>query len=169
MKNVHDLFRHELRAAYNAEIQMEKALPEFVKASHDKDLKEAFRHHHEETKHQIQRLEKIARDVELDLKGVESEPMKVLIREGEKMIKTNYPPEVKDAALISYAQRIEHYEIACYGTLKAFAHHLDFKEAEKLLNETLQEEEHADKKLNALALGGLFSAGINQKAIDKTA
>jgi Uncharacterized protein conserved in bacteria len=169
VKNFHDLFRHELRDIYSAEIQIDKLLPEFAKAASSKELRAAFLKHHEETKEQIERLEEIAGELNVNLEGRECEAMKIFAREAQKVIQADYPHEVKDAALISCAQRIEHYEITLYGTLKAFAHHLGLRDIEKLLDMTSKEEGHADKKLTEIAIGSVFNKGINEKAMRKTA
>ncbi len=169
MKNFHELFIKELKDIYNAEQQIVKALPDFVHAAHSPKLKEAFRHHLEETHKHVERLETIAAELNLDLKGVECEAMTGLLKQAHKMAKANYASDVKDAALIGEAQRIEHYEIAVYGTLKTYAKILKLDHVEKLLKETLKEESHADTKLTGVAEGGLFSEGVNTKACKKCA
>ncbi|MFI5333558.1 MAG: ferritin-like domain-containing protein [Chlamydiales bacterium] len=169
MKNFTDLFAHELRDIYSAEIQIEKLLPLLAKAAHLPKLKEVFQQHHKETKQHITRLETIANDLNINLEGRECEALEAVVREAKKIMKARYPHEVRDAALISCAQRVEHYEITVYGTLKGFAKYLDFDKAEELLNETLKEEQLADKKLTAIAAGSIFTKGINEQAARKSA
>lgn len=169
MKNFQDLFVHELQEVYDAEMQMEKLLPECAKKAHAQKLKEAFRQHHDETRHQIDRLRRIASELNLELKGSECPAIKVYADEIHDIMKAFYPSDVRDAALISAAQRVEHYEIAQYGTLKSFAKYLGWKDIEKLLDETSKEEGHADKKLSEIAVGGFFTTGINEMAANKTA
>lgn len=169
MKNFQDLFIHELRDIYDAEVQIEKTLPELVKKAHSKELKEALHKHHLETKQQIRRLDKIAAELKIDLAGEECDAIKGILREGHKLLGKHYPPEVTDAAIIASAQRVEHYEMAVYGTLKAFAKHLELKNIEKLLDETSEEEGNADKTLTSIAMGTLFTTGINKEAARKTA
>ncbi len=169
MKDFYDLFTHELKDIYSAETQLERLLPEFARAATTPKLKEAFSYYHKEIPQQIARLEEIAQDLNIDLKGHTCEAMKVFLNEALKIMRTDYPAEVRDAALISSMQRIKHYEIALYGTLKAFARNLGFKDAERLLSLNSKEEGQADQKLTAIATGGTFTKGINVKAMRKSA
>jgi len=146
-----DLFIHELKDLYSAETQLMEAIPMMAEAATTKKLQEAFRAHLEETKRQRQRLEKIGEILGEDLKGETCEGMKGLIKEGEGIIKANAQGEIKDAALISAAQRVEHYEIAGYGTAVHFADILKENEISELLAETLDEEKSSDSKLNRIA------------------
>lgn len=164
MKNFHDLFEHQLKDIYAAEIKIEKTLPKLVKVAHNPKLKEALKAHHEETKHHIERLERIAGYLKVKLTNCKCEAIEGIIKEGENLLKEKYAPEVSDAAIIVSAQRVEHYEIAVYGVLKAFAKHLHLPEIIKILDETSKEEGHADKKLTEIANGTLFAAGVNEKA-----
>jgi len=167
MKDFYDLFIHELYDMYSAERQIVKALPDMAKAAHNPDLKEAFRVHRDETQKQIERLEQVAHHLGIQYKDAESPVMKEMLKEGKKIINSNYPSEVKDAALITAAQRVEHYEMACYGILKAFAKEIDRKDIVKLLDESAHEEGKADKKLTEIAQGSLFNKGINEKALKR--
>jgi ferritin-like metal-binding protein YciE len=169
MKNFKDLFIHELKDIYNAELQIVKILPDLANAAHSPPLKEAFLAHNQETQQQIQRLESIGKELGVELGGRKCEAMQTCVIEAQKVMAADYPDEVMDAALISCAQRIEHYEIALYGTLKAFANHLRLKEVEESLEESAKEEKHADKKLSEIATGTLFKKGINEKAVRKSA
>jgi ferritin-like metal-binding protein YciE len=169
MKDFYDLFTHELKDMYSAETQLERLLPEFARSASTPKLKEAFSYYHKEIGQQIARLEEVAQDLNIDLKGHTCEAMKVFLNEALKIMRADYPAEVRDAALISSMQRIKHYQIALYGTLKAFARNLGFNEAEQLLNMSSHEEGDADKKLTEIAMGGVFTKGINAKALRKSA
>jgi ferritin-like metal-binding protein YciE len=164
MQNFYDFFVKELKDIYNSELQILKSLPEMEKAAKSVKLKEALHHHLEETKEQVRRLEKIGKILKKDLKGEVCKAMQGLTQEGKDLLKTPFEEDTKDAALISACQRIEHYEIAVYGCLKAYAKHLEIEEVEDLLKQTLAEEASADKKLTTLAEGGFFQSGINAKA-----
>lgn len=167
MKNFHDLFTHELRDMYAAEVQIEKVLPDMAKKAHNSKLKEAFTSHHQETKAQIKRLEKIAGQLNISLKNCECEAITGILKEGKKLDREHFAPEVLDAALIISAQRVEHYEIAVYGGLKAFAKHLKLDAIVQILDESSKEEGHANKTLNEIAMGTLFSSGVNEQAMKR--
>ncbi|MES2272809.1 MAG: ferritin-like domain-containing protein [Chlamydiota bacterium] len=164
MKEFRDLFVKELRDITNAEIQIIKLLPEMIHAAKSPKLKEAFKAHLEETKKQLHRLENISLELNETLSGVHCDAMRGLLKEAHDAMKANYQCDVKDAALISAAQRIEHYEIAVYGVLITFAKHLKLDKVVALLKETIKEEGHADKKLTEIAEGSFFSEGVNTKA-----
>lgn len=166
MKNFRDLFIHELRDIYSAEVQMEGMFSEIIKGAHEDDLRELLCRHYEETKAQIERLQVIGEELGVHLTGRFCEVMRVFLLEARKIISSDYSTEVRDAALISCMQKIEHYEISAYGTLKSFARHLHMKSVEKLLHQTSKEEGRADKKLSDIAVGTLFSQGINEKAVE---
>jgi len=167
MKDFHDLFIDQLRDMYAAEVLIEKTLPEMAKAAHLPKLKEAFHSHHLETKKHVQRLEKIAGDLNISLKNCHCEAITGILKEGKKLIKEDFPHQVRDAALIVSAQRVEHYEMAVYGALKAFAKHLKLEDVVRLLDESSHEEGRADKYLTEIASGNLFSAGVNEKALKR--
>lgn len=169
MKNFQDLFRHELQDVYSAETQWEKALREYEMAAHAAGLKEAFRANREETKRQIQRLEAAAKELNINLAGHECEALKTFVKEAQKVMKADYSQEVRDAALISSAQRIKHYEITLYGTLKAFARQLNYKAADRLFDEILKEEVSADKMLTEIAIGKAAGHGVNLEAVKRKA
>jgi len=154
-----DLFLEQIEDLYDAEHQLTKALPKMAEAAHSAQLKQAFQSHLTETEGQIQRLEQIFREVNHDPKRETCAAMKGLISEGEEMIKAKGDPDIKDAALIAAAQRVEHYEMAGYGTARAFAKRLGLTQAATLLEQTLQEEKGADEKLNNIA-----ESSVNQKA-----
>jgi ferritin-like metal-binding protein YciE len=168
MKDFYSLFIKELKDIYDAEKQIMKALPEMIKSAHSSNLKEAFQQHLKETKEQVKRLESISQELNEDLAGGRNDVVKSLIMEGRKS-KAFTDPIVKDVALINAAQHIEHYEIASYGTLKAFAKHLKLTDVYNLLDDSSKEEGHANKTLNSIAEGSIFQKGVNDKACAKVA
>lgn len=155
MKNLEDLFHHQLKDIYSAESQLLDALPKMEKRANEKKLKKAFSDHLEETKKQVERLEDVARTLDIELEGETCKAMKGLISEAESFIAEEAEPNVQDAGIIADAQRIEHYEISAYGTVVEYAKALNKREARKLLEKTLKEEEKADEKLNKLAIDSI--------------
>jgi ferritin-like metal-binding protein YciE len=145
------LYIEELRDLYSAENQIVKALPKMAKAASSPELKEAFGAHLEETKQHVARLTQIFEELESSPKGKTCKAMEGLIEEGQELMKEKSEPVVLDAGLISAAQRVEHYEMAGYGTVRTYARLLGESEAAQLLQQTLQEEGQADKKLTDLA------------------
>jgi len=145
------LFIHELKDLYSAETQLIEALPKMEKAATDAELKTAFKEHLVETKKQADRLEKILKSLDAKPGGQKCAGMEGLIEEGEHMIDSNADPRVRDAGLIAAAQRVEHYEMAGYGTARAYAEKLGEYDAVKLLTQTLEEEGATDRKLTQLA------------------
>lgn len=164
-KNLTDLLVHEVKDLYSAETQLVEALPKMEAAANHEDLKKAFREHLEETKEHVNRLAEVANILGVDPGGETCEAMKGLIREGSETIDMEANADVKDAALIAAAQRVEHYEIAGYGSASCFAHCTDHDKVQKLLDKTLEEEKSADKELMKIAQGGKLSSGINQEAV----
>jgi len=152
MTSLQDLFIHDLKDLYNAETQLLKALPKMAKAATSPDLKEAFQVHTQETQVQIERLEKIFEELDENPKGKKCKAMEGLIEEGKELMEEDAEPEVMDAGLIGAAQKVEHYEIAGYGTARTYAEMLGNQEAARLLQQTLDEEGMTDKKLNELAM-----------------
>lgn len=164
-KDLKDLLIVELYDLLSSEEQIVEALPEMVKASESTTLKKAFESHLIETKGQIQRLEKIFQLLKVEKNEKFCKAMKGLIEECKDVLKdfkTKSP--IRDAALISKAQRIEHYEISAYGTVRTFASELDLEMVAELLQDTLDEEANTDEKLTKIAEGGLFKKGINLQA-----
>lgn len=151
--SLHDLFVEELKDLYNAEQQLTKALPRMAKAANADDLRAAFEEHLEVTEEQIGRLEQIFEGLEMKPRGKKCVAMEGLVEEGKEHIKKkkDFEPEALDAALIAAAQRVEHYEMAGYGTVRTYAEILGYREAAKLLQQTLNEEGETDKKLTQLA------------------
>ena len=151
LKSLDDLFQEQLRDLYSAETQLTKALPDMAKEARDPRLQQAFDQHLIETKNQVARLEQIGRGLGLDLEGHTCKAMQGLVAEGKETIAEDATDEVKDAALIAAAQRVEHYEIAGYGTAAHYALRLGHTESAELLRQTLQEEQATDTLLNNLA------------------
>ena len=149
--NFQDLFVAHIEDLYDAENRLTKALPKMADAASSSRLKQAFQDHLLETQGHVSRLEQIFREINLKPKSETCEAMKGLISEGEEMIKAKGDSEIKDAALIAAAQKVEHYEISGYGTARAFARRLGLTQAASLLQQTLQEEKAADEKLNNIA------------------
>ena len=146
-----DLFLEQLRDAYHAEGQLVKALPKMAKAATDPKLRKAFEKHLEETKGQVDRLERVFEAIGEKARRKACKAMEGLIEEGKEWIEEDAEPDVMDAGLIAAAQKVEHYEIATYGCLCAWAKQLDLADAVELLAETLEEEKAADVKLTELA------------------
>lgn len=151
LKSFEDLFINQIEDLYDAENRLTRALPKMADAAHSGQLKKAFEHHLMETQGHVTRLESIFRELNKEPKRETCEAMKGLVSEGEEMIKAKGNADVKDAALIAAAQRVEHYEISGYGTARAFARRLGMTQAANLLQQTLTEEEAADQKLNQIA------------------
>jgi ferritin-like metal-binding protein YciE len=151
LNDLKDLLQYELKDLYSAENQVSKALPKMVKTAKNKKLRTAFEQHLEQTKNQIKRLEKVAKDINVDIRGEDCEAMKGLVKEGEEMMKEQGKDAVLDAGIIAAAQRVEHYEIAGYGTVVRYLEMLNMKDAAKLMEETLMEEKETDKKLSQIA------------------
>jgi ferritin-like metal-binding protein YciE len=153
-KSLKDLFLDELQDIYDAENRIVKALPKLVKAATDSDLKAAFESHLEETKGQVTRLEEAFRSIGEKAKAKECKATVGLLAEGDEIASDFKGSPAINAALISAGQKVEHYEIASYGCLVEWAEALGYSEAAELLDETLDEEKEANKKLTALARDG---------------
>jgi len=151
LESLRELLVDELKDLYSAENQLVKALPKMAKAAASPELKAAFEEHLEETKGQVDRLVTIFEQLEGSPKGKKCKAMEGLIEEGSEFIDADGEDSVKDAALICAAQKVEHYEIASYGCARTFATLLGLDEVADLLQETLDEEGNADKKLTELA------------------
>jgi ferritin-like metal-binding protein YciE len=151
LDNLRKLYVHELKDLYSAEKQLLEALPKMERAASDEGLKKAFADHLEETKRHVRRLEKIFEGLEFEPGGQKCAGMEGLIEEGSDMIEEDAPEDVKDAGLIAAAQRVEHYEMAGYGVARTYAEKLGDYDAADLLQETLNEEGAADRKLSTLA------------------
>ena len=146
-----ELYIDELKDLYNAENQLVKALPKMAKAASSDELRQGFEEHLEQTRGHVQRLEKIFQALGESPKGKKCKGMEGLIEEGSEAMKEDYEGSVLDAALIGAAQRVEHYEIAGYGTVRSMAETLGESNHVSLLEETLEEEKETDEKLSELA------------------
>lgn len=151
LSTLKDLYIHELKDLYSAENQIIKALPKMAKAASDAKLIAGFKTHLEETKEHAVRLENILKSHDETTRGPKCKGMEGVIKEGAEMIEEDAEDEVRDAGLISAAQRVEHYEMAGYGTARTYAQLLGDSQGAKLLQKTLDEEGATDKKLTALA------------------
>jgi ferritin-like metal-binding protein YciE len=150
-ESLRKLYIDELKDLYNAETQLVKALPKMAKAASNDQLRQAFEEHLRQTSEHVSRLEQIFEALDEKPTGKKCLGMEGLVKEGAETMREDYEDEVKDAAIIGAAQRVEHYEIAGYGTVKAFARLLGEDEHVSLLEETLNEEKAADQKLNQIA------------------
>ncbi len=151
LETLKDLYVMELRDLYHAERQILKALPKMAKAASSPELKAAFLEHVEQTKGQVARLETIFESLGLKPRGKTCQAMEGLVEEGKALIAEEPETTVLDAGLISAAQRVEHYEIACYGSVRTYARTLGETVAAKLLQESLDEETETDRRLTLLA------------------
>src|SRR6266849_3314594 len=156
--SLRELYIDELKDLYNAETQLVKALPKMAKAASNDQLRQAFEEHLRQTSEHVSRLEQIFETLEEKPSGKKCLGMEGLVKEGSETMKENYTGDVKDAAIIGAAQRVEHYEMAGYGSVRAFAELLGENEHTSLLEQTLDEEKQADQKLTELA------QGINRQA-----
>jgi ferritin-like metal-binding protein YciE len=151
LDSLETLFVEELRDVYNAENQLVKALPKMAKAAKSEELKQAFQEHLEQTKGHVQRLEEIFEELGKPAKGKTCKGMKGIVEEGSEVLEQDGEDAVLDAAMIAEAQKVEHYEIATYGTLRTWAEMLDETDAADLLQQTLDEESETNEKLTELA------------------
>jgi ferritin-like metal-binding protein YciE len=152
LKSLHDLYIHEIKDIYSAEKQLTRALPKMAKAARSEELRQGFETHLEETEGQIERLEEILKRHNQSTTGPKCKGMEGLLAEGEEMIQEEGSDAVIDAGLIVAAQKVEHYEIATYGSLCTFAKMMGHDEDLELLKETLNEEESTDEKLTEVAM-----------------
>jgi ferritin-like metal-binding protein YciE len=160
-KTLHDAFLDELRDAYDAEKQLTRALPKMAKAASSPKLRTAFESHLEETRGHIDRLERVFESLDEKPRGKHCDGIAGIIEEGKAVMEEDFDDATMDACLVAGGQRAEHYEMAAYGSMIAWARAMGHAEAADLLDQTLAEEKAADRKLSALAEGG-----INQEAAD---
>jgi ferritin-like metal-binding protein YciE len=151
VNSLQELYVDELKDLYDAENQIIKALPKMIDAASSEELQNALTEHLEVTREQAKRIEQIFQNMGEKLKAEKCKGMEGVIKEGAEILSEDMDENVKDAAIISAAQRVEHYEMAGYGTVRTWANLLGESEAEELLQETLDEEKEADEKLNELA------------------
>jgi ferritin-like metal-binding protein YciE len=164
VKSVQDLLLNELRDLYDAEKQLVKALPKVAKAASSEQLRQAIQEHLEETKSQVERLEDAFARLDTPARGKRCEAMRGLVEEASQMMEEIKTPQVLDVALIAGAQKVEHYEIAGYGSARALADACGHQEVAQLLEETLEEEKAADQKLNQIALSQVNRAALEAAA-----
>ena len=151
LNTLKDLYIHELKDLFSAEQQLVKALPKMAKAAANKELAAGFQQHLEQTKEHAQRLQQILSNHQQTTRGPKCKGMEGIVAEGAEMIAEEADEEVKDAGLIAAAQRVEHYEMAGYGTARSLANRLGEHQTAEILQETLNEEGEANKKLTSLA------------------
>ena len=156
-----ELLVDELKDLYSAENQIIKALPKMAKAATSPELRRAFERHLEETRRQVERLNQIGEELEIKMTGKKCKGMEGLIAEGKELLEEDLEEDALDAGLIGAAQKVEHYEIAAYGTARTHAEMLGYRRVAKLLQQTLNEEGATDKKLTQLA-----ESVINYEAVN---
>ncbi|HZS30664.1 MAG TPA: DUF892 family protein [Gaiellaceae bacterium] len=159
-----DVLKEQLEDLHSAETQLVGALPKLAQAAHHDELKTAFQEHLDETRGHVKRVEEALGELGITSPSEECKGMKGLIAEGEEIVEMDGDPTAKDAALIAAAQRVEHYEIAAYGTARQLADDCGLDSIRELMDQTLDEESQADKLLTKIATGGMFKAGLNQEA-----
>ena len=162
VESLRDLYLEQLQDLYNAEQQLIKALPKMAKAANSEELKAAFEEHLEVTRGHAERIETICAQMGEKASGKKCKAMEGLVKEGSEVIEEDMTDELKDAALIAAAQRVEHYEIAGYGCVRAYADKLGDEEAADLLGQTLDEEKEADETLNGIAEGLNLDGGSTE-------
>jgi len=162
LDSLETLFVEELRDLYSAETQLVKVLPKMVKRAHSEELKQAFEEHLELTREHVERLDEIFENLGKPAKGKTCKAMKGLIEEGSEVLEEHGESSVIDAALIAAAQKVEHYEIATYGTVRTWAEMLDQDDAVDLLQQTLDEESETDEKLTEIAESTINATAANE-------
>jgi ferritin-like metal-binding protein YciE len=159
-----DVLQEQLEDLHSAEEQLVQALPKMAQAAHHDELRQAFENHLEETRGHLTRVEEALGELGIPHPTEVCQAMKGLISEGEELMEKDGDPTAKDAALIGAAQRVEHYEIAAYGTARQLAGDCGYDGIKDLMDQTLDEESQADKLLTKIATGGMFRSGMNQAA-----
>jgi len=160
MESLHDLFVSEMKDLYSAEVQLTKALPRMAKKAYHMELRTALQEHLGQTEEHVARIEQICQDLDFKPRGKKCAAMEGLIEEGKEIMEEEAEADVKDAGMIGAAQKVEHYEIAAYGTARTHARRLGYVEAVRLLQMTLDEEAAADEKLTKIA-----ESGVNAEAV----
>ena len=151
IESLEELLQDELKDIYDAEKQITKALPKMAKKASSDELRQAFEEHLRQTEQQIERLEQVFEQLELPARGKKCEGMKGLLEEGQTMMSEADDDATRDAVMIASAQKVEHYEIAAYGTVRTWANLLGKSEVASLLEETLEEEKETDQRLTGIA------------------
>jgi ferritin-like metal-binding protein YciE len=163
--SLHDVLQEQLEDIVSAEKQLVTALPKLAQAASTDDLRQAFEDHLEETRGHVQRAQEALAELGVSSPSTVCEGMRGLIAEGDEIVRATGDPLAKDAALIAAAQRVEHYEMAAYGTARQLADDIGLGQIRDLMDQTLDEESQADKLLTKIATGGMFKAGLNQQAV----
>jgi ferritin-like metal-binding protein YciE len=166
LESVSDVLMQQLSDLHSAEQQLVTALPKMSQAASNEQLRQAFDEHLVQTRNHVERLQTIFDELGAQPSGESCKAMQGLIAEGEEVIQSSGDPAARDVALIGAAQRVEHYEIAAYGTARTLADELEYSSEKDLLDKTLDEESEADKLLTRIATGGLFKEGVNRQAAD---
>lgn len=164
MENMREVLEHELKDLYSAETQLVKALPKMAKGAMDPQLRQAFEQHLTETEGHVARLEQISEMANLKPRGHKCKGMEGLIAEGSDLLSEEDASAARDAALIAAAQRVEHYEMAAYGSVRTFADLLGEADIVEILDQTLEEEKAADKKLTQIAESHVNESALNAEA-----
>jgi len=166
LNSLHDVFVEQLGDLYSGERQLVQTLPQVASAATAPELREAIQNHLEETQRHVTRLEQVFTELDEPYPVTKTcEGMQGILAEGDHVLKAPGTGPAKDAGIIAAAQRVEHYEIAGYGTAKAMAKELELATVEDLLDATLNEEASADETLTKIATGGLFRSGVNESAL----
>jgi ferritin-like metal-binding protein YciE len=168
LNSLNDVYEGQLGDLYDAEKQLVAALPKVAAAAHSDELRKALHEHLDETRGHVERLEQIFGDLGMPMPTETCMAMQGLIREGDQIVTATGDPAAKDAAMIAAAQRVEHYEIAGYGTARTLARELGHGDAASLLDKTLDEESNADSLLTKIATGGPLSSGVNRAATSRS-
>lgn len=163
INNLHDLYLHQIKDLHSAETQIIDALPKMIAHAKDEKLREALTCHLDETREQLRRINTILSRHSATAAGEVCEATKGLIKEGDHLL-SELTGDAVDAGIVASCQRVEHYEIAAYGTAKEYAEKLDYSEDVDLLDETLDEEGNANKKLTTIATGHWWNSGVNDAA-----
>ncbi|MDX6592793.1 MAG: hypothetical protein QOJ13_1989 [Gaiellales bacterium] len=164
LETTEDVLVEQIADLQSAEDQLIQALPKLANAASNEELRQAFQQHLEQTRGHAERLRQVSGLIPSGVPAEDCVGMKGLIEEGKQIVAAEGTPDAKDAALIAAAQRVEHYEIAAYGTARTLAKELDMDDASDLLEATLDEEKMADELLNRIATGGLLRQGVNERA-----
>lgn len=166
IQSLHDFYVDQLKDAYSAEKQMLEALPEMVEAASNNDLKQVFENHFQQTKRHMEAVRSILDEIDENPGNKKCRAMEGLLEESRELVNADADIQVRDAALILAAQKVEHYEIATYGGLRAYANALGYSEVADRLQDILDDEYDADQELDDLAMGGVLSDGLNVRAKD---
>jgi ferritin-like metal-binding protein YciE len=166
-QSLDDVLMEQLADLHSAETQLVEALPKVAQSASTPELRTALEDHLEQTRGHVRRLEEAFSQLGTSIPKDHCQGMEGLLKEGEQVVAAKGDPAAKDAALIAAAQRVEHYEIAGYGTARTLADQLGHDDVKRLMNETLDEEAAADEKLTKIATGGFFTSGVNEAAVTR--